>query len=247
MNKLLKWYKPIGFIGFVKLLLHFGIMKKGVFSLKPKILLNKIKLRANGSDVLTFNQIILEEHYNLNTNLNPKFIIDAGANIGLASAYFASKYKNAIIISLEPEKANYQLLLENTKNYANVKPINFGLWYKKTNLSIENKDDTSWAFIVKECESENKDTIKAIDIDYILETYNIDFIDILKIDIEGSEKEVFESNYANWLPKTKILIIELHDFIKNGTAKSVFSALVKYDFNMEISGENLVFINNSFK
>jgi hypothetical protein len=66
-------------------------------------------------------------------------------------------------------------------------------------------------------------------------------IDILKIDIEGSEKELFESDYDYWLSRTKILIIELHDRLKPETSKTVFKALLNYQFSVIIKGQNLVF------
>ena len=69
-------------------------------------------------------------------------------------------------------------------------------------------------------------------------------IDILKIDIEGSEKEVFQHGYADWLPKIKVLIIELHDRMVPGASAAVFSAINQYDFSVDIKGENLVFTNN---
>jgi hypothetical protein len=41
--------------------------------------------------------------------------------------------------------------------------------------------------------------------------YNINEIDLLKIAIEGAEKELFSNNFERWLAKTKILAIELHE------------------------------------
>jgi hypothetical protein len=71
-------------------------------------------------------------------------------------------------------------------------------------------------------------------------------IDILKLDIEGSEKEVFETGYEHWLPKINILIIELHDKMKKGCSRAVFNAISKYDFSFDIKGENIIFTNNAF-
>ena len=67
-------------------------------------------------------------------------------------------------------------------------------------------------------------------------------IDLLKIDIEGAELEVFSNNYESWLPKTKALIIETHDQDRKGTTRPFFSTIAKYNFSTTISGENFVCI-----
>jgi hypothetical protein len=69
---------------------------------------------------------------------------------------------------------------------------------------------------------------------------------LLKLDIEGSEKEVFEKNYETWLPNTKMLIIEVHDHMRKGAAKSVFAAMNKYNFSFSMNQEKLIFINQDF-
>ena len=71
-------------------------------------------------------------------------------------------------------------------------------------------------------------------------------IDILKLDIETSEKKVFLDNYESWLPKTKMVIIELHDFMEEGCSRSFFTAINKTFTNYEymIKGENTAIINN---
>ena len=75
--------------------------------------------------------------------------------------------------------------------------------------------------------------------------YGITVLDLVKIDIEGAEKELFENGYEKWLPKTRVLVVELHDRMKPGCSKSVFSAICQYDFSFSHKGENLIFTNNA--
>jgi cephalosporin hydroxylase len=44
------------------------------------------------SDILTCWQVFIKQEYDFIVEAHPKVIIDAGANIGLASIYFANKY-----------------------------------------------------------------------------------------------------------------------------------------------------------
>lgn len=67
------------------------------------------------------------------------------------------------------------------------------------------------------------------------------------MDIEGSEKEVFSKNYEDWLPKVKILVIELHDSMQKDTSRIFFETLNKTwpHYHLVVSGENLVIENLS--
>ncbi|HEX8608711.1 MAG TPA: FkbM family methyltransferase, partial [Pedobacter sp.] len=55
-------------------------------------------------------------------------------------------------------------------------------------------------------------------------------IDILKIDIEGSEKEVFEGN-TDWIPKTRKVIVEVHENLRKGATNAVLAALKDFSFS----------------
>jgi len=79
-----------------------------------------MKLRPNTSDMDVFQQIFVNEEYEFSLDRDPKVIIDAGANIGLASIYYSIKYPEAKIIAIEPELSNYELLKNNIKNYPNI-------------------------------------------------------------------------------------------------------------------------------
>jgi len=90
------------------------------------------------------------------------------------------------------------------------------------------------------------ESIPAYSIESIVKEMNWATIDLLKLDIEGSEKEVFEKKYETWLPQTKMIIIEVHDHMRKGAAKSVFAAMNKYNFSFSMNHENLIFINQDF-
>lgn len=101
-----------------------------------KDLKEKVYLRTDSSDYAIYKQIFIEKQYDCSLKKDPEVIIDCGANIGLASVFFANKYPSAKIIAIEPEKSNYEMLLLNTQNYPNVCCLNNGVWSKKTNLYI---------------------------------------------------------------------------------------------------------------
>ena len=70
-----------------------------------------------------------------------------------------------------------------------------------------------------------------------------DEIDLLKIDIEGAEKEVFGApDVDEWLSKVKVLTIELHDRMKRGCSYEFFKAMSKYHWHFALRGENLIFM-----
>ncbi len=204
-------------------------------------------LRNNPYDYATFEEVLLNKTYNISLNFAPKYIIDGGGNIGLTACFFATKYNRAIIVSVEPDSENFKILQSNCHQYPNIKMLQNGIWKKNINLKIADSHVGNNAFTVVETDFETPDTLKAVTIQHIMELYDMPYIDILKLDIEGSEKEVFEENFETWLPKTKVLIIELHDEMKKGCSRAVFNAVNKYDFSFDIKGENIIFTSNTFK
>jgi len=203
-------------------------------------------LRAKSSDLKVFIQIFLGNVYEIPITMNPKFVVDGGANIGLSTIYFANKYPDAKIIAIEPEYSNLALLKENTKSYPNIEVIQAAIWHKKTLITIVDPGDGFWAFQVKESiNNENTSKVDTITIDEILELSPEGIIDILKLDIEGAEKEVFTS-CESWIDRINIIEIELHERFKPGCNDAVYSAISKSEFTELTeysSNENAVFLN----
>lgn len=168
-------------------------------------------LRAGSSDAKVFEDIFLRDQYALPTAFVPEVIVDAGANVGYAAVFFAQRLPRARIIAIEPEASNLALLKRNAAPFPNIEVVEGGLWGHDTRLAISNPDDAKWAIQVREA-PDAVDALPAHSVDSLMTRYKLDRIDLFKIDIEGSELNLFSAPSAgNWLPKVRQLVIELHD------------------------------------
>lgn len=232
--------KAFGYLNGFKLYKHIKSKSNGPLNLKG--FKHPIHFRGIVADVFMFEQIFVDNQYNIEINFDPKVIIDLGANVGFASVYFANRFPDAKILAIEPDDSNYKAALKNLESYKNVSLIKGAIWDKSENINLIDIGHGEAAYMVKPGEGENM--IKAYTIPELFEMLKVEEVDILKIDIEGSEKEIFETG-DSWINKAKIIIVETHDRYKKGTSKAVFNAIGKYDFSLELSGENMVLYNNS--
>jgi len=199
-------------------------------------------LRAKTSDVEVFCQIF--QHAELEMDLLPQraqYIIDAGANIGLASVFFSQRFPEARIDAVEVSGDNLELLRKNTAPYPNVHVVPKGLWWRTASLRISNPSAEPWAFQVEETRSDESDAIQATGVSDLLKSSKAELLDIIKIDIEGSEKDLFE-HPAEWLAKTKLLMIELHEHLKPGCTDALHDALGDSVSNSAVKGEYHLFL-----
>ena len=194
-------------------------------------------------DSIVMNSIFNFQEYKLPIeNFQPKLIIDCGGNIGCSAVYFANVYKDAQIYCVEPARDNFKLLKYNTSFYENINVINSALWNKETYIKLK-AFENNLGWMAYETTEENPEALKTITISKILKESGFDRIDLLKVDIEGAEKEVFGAdNVDEWLSKVNVLAIELHDRMKRGCSYEFFKAISKYKWFFAFRGENLIFI-----
>lgn len=195
------------------------------------------RARKGTSDVRVFNQVVVRRSYDLPVALNDvSVIVDAGANAGYASLFFANAYPDAYIIPIEPDESNFKALTENVRSIKKAEPFFGALWSTKTRLSIQNPNAPKTAIRVGEGDD---GLVPTITIPEIVQKHGR--IDILKIDIEGAELELFAAD-TKWLDDVRCLIIELHDFMRQGTSMSFYRALYDRTYEQHISGENLIIL-----
>jgi len=199
-------------------------------------------IRKHSSDFKVFRSVAVFGQYNVPriTSNNVKTIVDLGSNIGFSVMHFKSKFPDAHVIAVEPEKTNYDMLVKNVKGYSNVDCLQNAIWYAKKNLGIFDSGMGEYGFRVVDGNQKLVGSVDGITMDDIISRYNIETIDILKIDIEGAEKELFTYNYESWLPKVRCIVIELHDAFRPGCATAFFKAISSRDFDIFCKGEDIV-------
>jgi FkbM family methyltransferase len=201
-------------------------------------------LRRQTTDRKVFREIFLFRMYKLHLPDAPAIIVDAGANIGLSSIFFAKEYPSAQVYAVEPEESNFACLLKNVKNYPNIIPIRAAVWPREKKLKIKNKDEHHWAFNVVEAR-DSEETFPGITIQALMDKFKINKIDLVKFDIEGSEREIFSENYQSWLSQTRYIIIELHDWLNPGSSSAFFRAIANFRIHTKVhEGMLLVEIKN---
>jgi FkbM family methyltransferase len=202
-------------------------------------------------DLGTYWQVFVQKEYAFKANKTPNVIVDAGANIGLASIYFANRFPNTPIISIEPEFNNFELLRKNIEPYKNIIPLHCALW--NTNKEIDILDtglgtngfmtlDKTVTYHINTPMEIFTHKVKTITIQNILAEYNLNYIDILKIDIEGAEKEVFE-NADVWIERISAIIIELHERMKPGCDRIFYTKTTGFSEEWT-RGENVYLARN---
>ncbi len=203
-----------------------------------------ISLRKETTDLPTFYQVFLENQYDIPYMENPEIIVDGGANIGLFSIYIKNKYPEAKVFCMEPDSENFAMLLHNLAPYDTIFMEEGGFWNKDTKLSISDPYNIGKCAMVVE-EAAQQGTINAVSMSSFMKKYSLDKIDILKLDIEKAEKYLFSDNYEEWLPKVKMIVIEMHDWMEPGCAQPFFQAINKSfgRYKYLLKGENTVIIN----
>lgn len=187
-----------------------------------------------------FNAIIkflIKELYKIK---NP-IIFDVGANVGQSIERFSSVFKSEEfkIYSFEPIPKLFQILKNKYDLNKNIKLFQLALddkiikskffSYKYDRISSLIKiDENNKFYKSRQIAQKNKDfsnfkteiEVQTSTIDYMADEYNIDKIDVLKIDTQGNEDRVLEGS-KKLLNLNKINLIELELILGFGYTKQM--------------------------
>jgi FkbM family methyltransferase len=87
--------------------------------------------------------------------------------------------------------------------------------------------------------------VRAVSVESVEKLFPESDLFIVKIDIEGGESRLFESN-LKWVSRTMVIIIELHDrlFLRCANSQNCLKALSEHPRDIFFSGENILSIRN---
>ena len=166
-------------------------------------------VRAKSSDILVFEQIFLKEEYRTVSLEDPSWIMDAGANIGLASLYCLFKYPMVRVLAIEPSPSNFVIMSKNLAPFTiRCILLRAAVWREtgSVKLRFEGVPKAEWAIQVR---TDDDGDVPAFDVGTLLKQHGIGHLSLLKIDVEGAEEEIFSADIS-WLAQVETMAIELH-------------------------------------
>jgi FkbM family methyltransferase len=212
----------------------------GLVELNHAVTQHPVYLRRCSSDSRVFYEIFGEKIYDFALPQQASCIIDIGANIGMASVFFAQHYPEARIIAVEPSGSNVSILRQNVASFPHISVQESGIWNRKEPLRFRNPEGDFWEFRVEPCREEEAN-FPTVTVPEIMELYGLPYIDILKIDIEGSERELFMNEDPAWLDHVGLMMIELHGDLLEERFDEVKSILARHGLHLLRGGINCFF------
>ena len=182
----------------------------------------------------------IEKHLKALAETSAALILDLGANIGVASNYFAQSYPEAVIVAVEPSSKNLQLLKTNTKKIQGVKVVHGAVGASSGQVDLFDSGSGNNAFRTFGDESQKSETVDCFSIQDLIAAHPNSTPFMVKIDIEGAEKNLFGSN-TDWIDDFKVIVVETHDWMLPGQAVSskLLAALGGRNRDLIFQGENL--------
>lgn len=201
-----------------------------------------VMLRAGGTDMEVFKKIFLDHEYRLPFQASPLAIMDLGANTGLASLYFRAQFPEAQIVAVEPEEGNFAMMQRHLGGLPGVVMVRAAVWSHDGEIFLADPGIGSWGLRVDDspqsgAERRSGCRVPAVSMPTLLRHFPGGRVDLLKVDVEGAEKEIFESSAA-WIQSIDAIVIELHDRYKPGCNRAFFTAIPSLPCEQSI-GENV--------
>ncbi len=142
-------------------------------------------------------------------------IIDIGANVGFFSLAAFFKFPNAIVYAFEPHPWCYNQLQQYQKKHNSLGWRTYQQAVSNENTTLHLTTSTVDGFATMTSVNESATNVssfsaKAIKLDEFLEANNIENIDLIKLDCEGSEYPIIYSWPAALFQKINHLCIETH-------------------------------------
>ncbi|MGW0914431.1 FkbM family methyltransferase [Streptomyces sp. NPDC002784] len=199
----------------------------------------RVRIRKNQSDLLILWQVFLKRFYELGAHYRLAedvdtldTIVDLGGNTGLAASYFTARYSPRTLLTVEPIPENLRVLrgnaalsgldwrIEPAAVAATAEPLEFtvsGFWDTCTAVPAVADLRRTRPYRLENVLARPSVRVPAITVGELFAKHGIDHVDLLKVDIEGSEADVF-ATVQPWMEQVDRIVLEVHDKYIDGAA-----------------------------
>ena len=216
--------------------------RRRTFLLWPRAAACALEIRPRTSDLDVFAQVFSGDEYGpLVRGRRADVILDGGANVGYSAAYFLTRFPQARVIAIEPDRENFELLSRNLRPYGARAQVIFGaLWSHRTELALSSgfRDGRAWSRQVRDSSDVGDDRVPAFSVADVLQRTGVTRVSILKLDVEGAEAEIFSRGTESWIELVDAFVVELHEDTPFGSASAALrGALDRFGTRYSTSGE----------
>lgn len=181
----------------------------------------------------------LQNMVNLAGMKDVKTAIDIGANVGFFSMLINDRFPEARIFAIEPIPRIFIALRKNFQNNDRVEFFNRAIsnFNGLSEMEFDKQNPAVSRIVDRDINNKNNQRVIKVNtqtLDSFVEENEIDYIDILKIDVETFEKHVLEGG-PDTLAKTHYLFIEITvKDNENYTFSQLNSLLYSYNYNFQL-------------
>lgn len=205
---------------------------------------NTVRLRSHTTDISVLNEILVSAGYDALLRHpwgQPRFIVDLGANTGLVDRWLLHHFPSAEIVAVEPEPGNTATLRANVSDLP-VRVVEACIGATARTVTLHTSSGEHGFTMVGVAEAgEPTFEVPVVTMETVLE--GAEKIDLLKVDIEGAEEELF-GDCAGWIDKVELLLVECHghygiknllaDLSRAGAEFRVLEEDIKPDWNLAV-------------
>lgn len=199
-----------------------------------------VRARWGTSDVAVFHSVFLSGHYQSLSDVEKvASIVDCGANVGYSAIYLMRRFPDARLVAIEPAPDSAGLCRSNLSGFGTrASVVEAAVWPRSPKGVVLDRglggSAQPWAVRVREVDTNESSDVAAVTIPDLMKGFGLTSIDILKIDIEGSERQLFQDGATDWLGHVRNLVVELHD----EASRQIFSeAMSTYEYRQNVAGQ----------
>ncbi|MFN8573486.1 MAG: FkbM family methyltransferase [Gemmatimonadaceae bacterium] len=168
-------------------------------------------LQMRKSDIFTLAEILRERQYQLVSSVpDHPVIIDGGAHIGIASLFFASAYPGAQLHCFEPENSNFQLLRQNLRTVPGIQLNAAALGFESGTRPLHVSRIAAMHSLKSNGSGDHMEDVQVVNLTDYMNQNDVRRIDVLKLDVEGSELDVLQGMNGR-LRDVSVIVGEFHE------------------------------------